>query len=560
IAARALESLDEHSKDEDAHGIGEKINEIEERIRKLSITGGGNGVPVISVHDELYAEIVPEEGQVYVVKYHDMPYGEDPNLISDAVFYRVKIGDGVRTLAELPVMTNIEAGTGNGSIRLVDPTYDNGDDGIDSPNNIAAGQFSVSLGKYIKNYGKAAAGFGYSNDITENGRRSFVAGANILMDAEVSAAIGFRNSLYGSKHFGWGSYLTLRGGGNIAAGKAIETTDESSNTVLLGANLETALPHKGENQVIYGQYNEEDADALVILGGGTSDTERKNALVVKKDGTILIDGKEFDKIAPFLEAIEKELSAGGLIPKYVYLKPDGSFGFEEMPGEDKTLPEYKFLQGGHSDVTNAAPSNYTEYPAEGSDSDRQWAYLGTTAKKSNSSGNFTSFGSSYAWMIGSSYDTWTAFRIRIPETGFYSVNMDYMKFTNGGIIETYILPMTAEMETEFAPENTDTYGTTASNGTGNYQERTGGKTFLQLTSIAGAKPIGDAIDTYGAESRGEWFYDEKIGEVSAEAGEYLLLFRNTRATSKGNLRFANITLTGFVPAADAIKVGETVLT
>ncbi|MBQ6698393.1 MAG: hypothetical protein IJN09_05065, partial [Oscillospiraceae bacterium] len=101
IAARALESLDEHSKDEDAHGIGEKINEIEERIRKLSITGGGNGVPVISVHDELYAEIVPEEEQVYVVMFDNVEAsdnhvapdenGDYPVVVTDTVRYRVKI-------------------------------------------------------------------------------------------------------------------------------------------------------------------------------------------------------------------------------------------------------------------------------------------------------------------------------------------------------------------------------------------------------------------------------------------------------------------------------------
>ena len=51
---------------------------------------------------------------------------------------------------------------------------------------------------------------------------------------------------------------------------------------MLGSNLRT----RKENQIILGQYNVKDDDALFILGGGTSEDDRRNVLVVDSSGTL----------------------------------------------------------------------------------------------------------------------------------------------------------------------------------------------------------------------------------------------------------------------------------
>tara|TARA_R110001592_G_scaffold92874_1_gene270203 strand:+ start:5542 stop:8517 length:2976 start_codon:yes stop_codon:yes gene_type:complete len=55
-----------------------------------------------------------------------------------------------------------------------------------------------------------------------------------------------------------------------------------NGNIMLGSNLRT----RKENQIILGQYNVKDDDALFILGGGTSEDDRRNVLVVDSSGTL----------------------------------------------------------------------------------------------------------------------------------------------------------------------------------------------------------------------------------------------------------------------------------
>lgn len=47
-----------------------------------------------------------------------------------------------------------------------------------------------------------------------------------------------------------------------------------------------------EAQMVAGKYNAQDNEALFIVGNGTSNTDRKNALVVKTDGSVIANNKE----------------------------------------------------------------------------------------------------------------------------------------------------------------------------------------------------------------------------------------------------------------------------
>jgi len=56
----------------------------------------------------------------------------------------------------------------------------------------------------------------------------------------------------------------------------------NNGNIILGSNLKT----RKQNQIVLGQYNIQDDDALFILGGGTSENDRRNILVVDSNGTL----------------------------------------------------------------------------------------------------------------------------------------------------------------------------------------------------------------------------------------------------------------------------------
>jgi hypothetical protein len=64
--------------------------------------------------------------------------------------------------------------------------------------------------------------------------------------------------------------------------KSNNTSPSFNGNIMLGSNLRT----RKENQIILGQYNKQDDDALFILGGGTSEQDRRNILVVDSTGTL----------------------------------------------------------------------------------------------------------------------------------------------------------------------------------------------------------------------------------------------------------------------------------
>ena len=60
------------------------------------------------------------------------------------------------------------------------------------------------------------------------------------------------------------------------------------------------------NQAVFGAYNEEDPDKLLIIGGGTS-AERKNILTIDRDGNI--NGAKLDSMQAEMEAMHEKMAA-----------------------------------------------------------------------------------------------------------------------------------------------------------------------------------------------------------------------------------------------------------
>ena len=147
--------------------------------------------------------------------------GAYPIFVTDTVRYRVKIGDGERTLADLPIISsNLQGGEGNGSVIQIDPTYDEGEDCYCAPS-IATGQLSAAFGKYNEVYGKASAAFGYNNVINEDAVKSFVAGAANTLNGARTLVLAYKS--------------TASGAGAGIFGGSTNTVESNTGTVIGGA-------------------------------------------------------------------------------------------------------------------------------------------------------------------------------------------------------------------------------------------------------------------------------------------------------------------------------------
>ncbi len=505
--------------------IADKSNPHKVTAAQLGImpgTGGGmaenvgSGLAIVSVHDDL-TSIIPDDGEMYIVKYDNMPaYDENKELIiTDTVRYRIFIGDGITPLSELLPISNLQGGEGTGSIVQIDPTYDKGDDRYYSPNE-APGQLSAALGKYNNVPGKASMAVNYDN----------------LVEADRAFAAG------------WGNRI---GASAIAAFIA-----GFQNIVL------------NKYQASFGMYNNpDDLDALFMIGAGTGENDRKNAFTVCKDGTIKFDGKVFDiskydSIAELSGEI-RQLSDQLNIPVTLGADVDGKLIAKPMEG---TLTEraFKFYtNNGHSDVvTNGTLEAYSEYPDEGSGSDRTWAFLGTVATRSTSSGNFTSLREEWLETPTMYSDEWIAFKIKVPKTGKYVLHENWGFYKNGGKIESYIIPMTDEMRAEFAPDNTETYGVISNaelEGSPDTMKRENFKYFSDLTSVQGAEPIGVIYTRKAGSIELDGFENVRIGTVELSEGEHVLILRVVKSSgSRAAMVFRDFTLSTFEPLTDAVYV------
>lgn len=97
---------------------------------------------------------------------------------------------------------------------------------------------------------------------------------------------------------------------------SVATDNNTGNDVEPGRGqvaIGVGLKARGEKQTVYGRYNQEDPEALVIVGCGTSDSNRKNMLVVDKYGTPKQgNGKVYitsdDKILPVYVLVNNQIT------------------------------------------------------------------------------------------------------------------------------------------------------------------------------------------------------------------------------------------------------------
>lgn len=135
--------------------------------------------------------------------------------------------------------------------------------------NIAAGTFNTASGF-------AAFGFGSHNQAT--GSYTLASGRSNATSADYAMAHGLNNQAIGVASHAGGNYTIASGAFSTAEGYF--TTAPSYASVAFG-RFNTVPAGQDPNSWVA-------SDQLFVIGNGTSDTSRNNALEVKKDGTVTI--------------------------------------------------------------------------------------------------------------------------------------------------------------------------------------------------------------------------------------------------------------------------------
>ncbi|PNU18797.1 hypothetical protein C2E25_15815 [Geothermobacter hydrogeniphilus] len=147
----------------------------------------------------------------------------------------------------------------------------------------ASGDFSLSMGVYNTVTGNNSMAVGGNNLVSTRG--SYVIGNdNLIQDsaATYSTALGSRNEPLSDGTIAIGSDNKVGGAGSITIGRHLATTIYGV-TALGHYNAYTATPISNIVSWL-------GTDPLFVIGNGTSDTNRSNALVMLKNGDTTLNG------------------------------------------------------------------------------------------------------------------------------------------------------------------------------------------------------------------------------------------------------------------------------
>lgn len=122
------------------------------------------------------------------------------------------------------------------------------------------------VGKRTENDGLIFGDF--QNNIAD-GEFAEAHGKNTKAKAPFATTFGQDTSVYSARGFAGGFNVQLEG--------------EAENTFAWG----TGLRSNTRDQILFGRYNVKDPEAVLIIGDGSNDKNRSNAVVIKKDGRIV---------------------------------------------------------------------------------------------------------------------------------------------------------------------------------------------------------------------------------------------------------------------------------
>lgn len=276
-----------------------------------------------------------ETGKIYVDKSTNLTY-----RWSGSTYIQVGGGD-----------LNLENGTGTGSLVQTNVVSSSG-----TPyTNWATGSGAVAFGKGCRSTGNTAftigqqnktgnysgtgdsdsgkGGFthGYNNineghytEVGGSGNTVYYKGAdtivngrnNTILKSNHSAVFGDTNKVDGTYNPNNGANDNIVGGknnnvgssGNIVGGES-NTANGNNNSLIVGSHNNINTNFSGD-RIVGGHYNNPVANALMEIGNGTSDTDRKNAFEVLEDGRAKVQSAPVDNndVVRKLE-LDKKLTA-----------------------------------------------------------------------------------------------------------------------------------------------------------------------------------------------------------------------------------------------------------
>lgn len=179
--------------------------------------------------------------------------------------------------------------------------------------NTCAGRTTLAQGLYNIVNGKDSVAFGQRNLV--NGDQAFAAGQQNEVTTRLGVAIGYKNKATNTDSVAIGYQNTSSGSASVAMGDTCEANGTSSTamgykTKATGAYSSTFGENTqatNEGEVAMGAYNKSttstDASEQTAFsfGIGTSDTDRTNALEIKKNGDVYIGDKMLSDFATTTE-------------------------------------------------------------------------------------------------------------------------------------------------------------------------------------------------------------------------------------------------------------------
>ena len=150
---------------------------------------------------------------------------------------------------------------------------------------VASGSYSVASGYYSVASGSYSVASGSSS--VASGSYSVASGSSSVASGYSSVASGSSSVASGYYSVASGSYSVASGSSSVASGYySVASGSYSVASGYYSVALNARTNAKGTYQTVVGVYNADDNNAYFIVGNGSSDTARSNAMTVSKTGVV----------------------------------------------------------------------------------------------------------------------------------------------------------------------------------------------------------------------------------------------------------------------------------
>jgi hypothetical protein len=197
---------------------------------------------------------------------------------------------------------------------------------------VASGDDSVAIGLQTEAYGNQSvalgcetiasgnSSFAMGNHYTDSSGKTIkttASGSSSIAMGSGAIASGLHSVSLGSRTEATNERAVALGNATIASGKHsfasnLSTVASGHSSVAMGRGTKATTT----SQMAVGAFNAEDATARFIIGGGTSDTDRKNALTVTAAGVVKASGDIYangDKVLATKEYVDNPVDANSNI-------------------------------------------------------------------------------------------------------------------------------------------------------------------------------------------------------------------------------------------------------